>query len=1203
MANPSMYPKELPLEQQAILAKCFHPSGTFVEFPKEEVEQSIPERFEKIVRMYPDRIAVKTENHVLTYAELNATANRVARAILAQLGSVLEPVGLLFEKDAPLMAAMLGVLKAGKFFVLLDLSFPRARIAAILEDSQAGLVVTDRQNVSLAREATTDRSGAMEFESIDSVISAEDLRLSISPNALAYISFTSGSTGQPKGVVQNHRNLLHRVMLYIDKYQVCATDRLSLLPSGTSNAVTHSFTALLTGAALFPFDVQKEGVVQLPTWLIHKKISFCWISAPLFRTLAATLTGREGFPDLRLIQLTSDTVCKGDVNLYKKYFPSTCLLCVGLSSSETGLLRIFFVDHKIGTSGNEVPVGYPVEDKEISLLDSEGKEIGFNEAGEIVVRSRYLSPGYWRRPDLTEAKFKPDPQGGEERLYFTGDMGQILPDGCLIHKGRKDFRVKIRGYGVETAEVEKVLRNHSAIKEAVVVAREDELGEARLVAYFTLCGQLGPSVSELRRFLKSQLADYMIPSAFVVLHKIPLTPNGKVDRRALPNPDNLRPNLDARFVAPRTPTEAKLARISTEVLGVDQVGIHDNFFDLGGHSLAATRLISRVIEELQVEIPLPSLFAAPTIAQMAAVIEDYQGKLTTGTPAQLLSRTEKRTLAPLSFGQRRLWFLNQLEPESPAYNEASAHRMRGALNVAALQKALSEIVARHEVLRTTIASIDGEPAQVISDPHEVDLPVIDLCADDATRREEKALDLIVKTCRRPFDLSRDYPWRFLLLRLAEQDHILLRVEHHIASDGWSGTIFRREIAALYSAFSKGQTSPLPDLPIQYQDYVDWQRRRLRGEMLETQLAYWRTQLDGITPLQLPTDRSRPVVQTYNGAKRSAVVPKDLADRLSAFSRQQGVTLFMTLLAAFQALLHRYTSHEDIVIGTPIAGRNRAELENLIGFFVNTLVLRTDFSGNPTFEELLERVRATTLDAYAHQDLSFEKLVEELQPERTLGSSPLFQVTFRFQNLAKDTFVLPGLTVTPVEIDSGIAKFDLALAVREEANGLRAVLEYNSDLFDVARIERMLGHYQTLLEGIVTNPAQRISDLELLTPAERHRLLVEWNDTQTAYPRDKCLHQLFEVQAEKTPDSIAVRFEDRQLTYRELNSRANQLAHYLQKQGVGAETLVGICLTRSLEMIVGLLGVQKAGGAYVLLIPTIPRSASLSYRRTQKLTSF
>jgi surfactin family lipopeptide synthetase A len=544
---------------------------------------------------------------------------------------------------------------------------------------------------------------------------------------------------------------------------------------------------------------------------------------------------------------------------------------------------------------------------------------------------------------------------------------------------------------------------------------------------------------------------------------------------------------------------------------------------------------------------------------------------------------------PTSFAQQRMWFLHQWEPDSPLYNIPCAFKLTGRLDLAALEHSLNELVRRHEALRTSFSVVDGQPVQVITPSLAVTLSVVDLFSKTEADRQFEALRLANEQARRPFDLTQAPLFRASVLRLAEEEHVLLLTLHHIVSDGWSMGVLFRELSAVYDAFSTGKPSALPQLPIQYPDFSVWQRQWLQGEVLENQLSYWKKQLEGAPGvLDLPTDRPRPAVQSYRGARQSFELSKGLTEQLKALSRKEGVTLFMTLLAAFQGLLYRYTEQEDIVVGSPIANRNRTEIEGLIGFFVNTLVLRTDLSGNPTFRELLHRMRNTALEAYEHQDLPFEKLVEELQPERSLSHSPFFQVMFVLQNAPSTAVTFEGLSASPVRIDAETAKFDLTLFMSETEEGLRGSLQYGTDLFDAATIARMSGHLQTLLEGIVENPHQRITHLPILTQAEEHQLLVEWNDTERDYPKDKCIHQLFEEQVERTPGATAAVFEDQRLTYRELNVRANQLAHYLRKLGVGTETLVGISVERSLEMVVGLLGILKAGGAYVPLDPQYPK---------------
>lgn len=545
---------------------------------------------------------------------------------------------------------------------------------------------------------------------------------------------------------------------------------------------------------------------------------------------------------------------------------------------------------------------------------------------------------------------------------------------------------------------------------------------------------------------------------------------------------------------------------------------------------------------------------------------------------------------PLSFAQQRLWFLDQMEPGNPLYNIPSAVRLKGSLNAVALSQSFNEIVRRHEALRTTFKTLEGQPVQVIAPTLTLPMLDVDLRQLSNDQRDAEVQRLANEEAEKPFDLAKGPLLRITLVHLDEAEHVVLLTMHHIVSDAWSTGVLVRELTALYEAFSTGQPSPLRGLPIQYADFAAWQRQRLQGEVLDAQLSYWQKQLSGSLPvLQLPADRPRPKVQTFQGAGQSFSISTELTEALKTLSQNEEVTLFMTLLAAFKTLLYRYTFQEDILVGSPIASRNRIEIEGLIGFFVNTLVLRTDLSGNPTFRELLRRVRQITRDAYDHQDLPFEKLVEELQPERDLSYSPLFQVKFMLENAPKENLKLPGLTLSLMDSENSTAKLDLSLDMYETPSGLMGVFEYNTDLFDRVTITRMVEHFRNLLSGIVKNPGQRLSELPLLTQAQRHQLLVEWNETQTKYPKDQCFHQLFAAQVEQTPDAVAVVFRDSQLTYRELNERANQLAHYLQKLGVKPEVLVGICVERSLEMVVGVLGILKAGGAYLPLDPTYPQA--------------
>jgi amino acid adenylation domain-containing protein len=612
----------LPPEQQAIRDKCFHPSGTFVEFSKEEIEQSIPERFEKIVQMYPGHTAVKMADQTLTYAELNAAANRLGRAILANIGAEAGCVALLFEQSTALVASMISVLKAGKFFIILDPAAPPHRTSIVLQDAGASLVITNQRHLTLASEISGGRIPILELT--DTNVPAEKLLMPIRPDAIAFIAYTSGSTGQPKGVVWTHRFLLHHEMLSINTIHICEDDKITLLSFGTSNAITNVFLALLAGAALFPFDVQSAGVAELARWLRGERITICSISTTLFRSLCAILPSGEILTDVRLLKARSEGAHKGDMGCFHSHFAAQCVLLHGLSSSETGFVAAFQCDQNMEITEREVPIGYPLQDKEILLVDESDQDVACNQVGEIVVRSRYLAQGYWQMPELSKAKFKADPYDPEKRLYYTGDLGLRRPDGCLVHKGRKDFRVKIRGYGVELAEVEKVLREHPSIRQGVVLSRKNDAGEEQLVGYFISNREQSLTISDLRSFLRSKLPDYMIPAAFVRLDAMPLTPNGKIDRKALPEPSKARPQLDVAYVAPQSGVETQLAQIWCEVLPVDRIGVHDNFFDLGGHSLLAVRLVSEVEKSFGKSVFVATLLKSPTIAELARVIREHK---------------------------------------------------------------------------------------------------------------------------------------------------------------------------------------------------------------------------------------------------------------------------------------------------------------------------------------------------------------------------------------------------------------------------------------------------------------------------------------------------------------------------------------------------------------------------------------------------
>jgi len=1170
-------------ERQQLLVEF---NDTKCDYPK---DKCIHQLFEEQAERTPDKIAVVFENHQVTYVELNARANQLARH-LQELGvgpDVL--VAICMERSLEMVVGLLGILKAGAAYVPLDPVLPKERLAFMLSDTQTPVLLIQQRLVeNLPEHGAHVVSLDTDWDVI--VQKSDDNFLNqATPENLVYVIYTSGSTGKPKGVAVEHQQLVNYLKGILDKLD---------LPAGASFATVSTFAADLGNTAIFPalctggclHVISQERASDpdaLAEYFLCHTIDCLKITPSHMAALMASSHPEQILPRQRLV-LGGDA-SSWDLVEKIQALATDCLILnhYGPTEATVGTITYRVEKDQRDYRSWTLPLGRPLANTQIYLLNRHLQPVPMGVPGELHIGGAGLARGYLNRPDLTEEKFIPNPFSNEPRtrLYKTGDLARYLPDGNIEFLGRIDHQVKIRGFRIELGEIEVMLAQHPAVRETVVIAREDQPGDKHLVAY-VVPSQEQLTTSELRRFLKELLPEYMLPSAFVMLEALPLTANGKVDRCALPAPETSSLSKETSFVQPRTPTQEVLAGIWTDILGV-KVGIHDNFFELGGHSLLATQVISRVRKAFCVELPMRHLFELPTVAQLGESIQVIrQGG--SGILAPGIEPVPRDEELPLSFAQARLWFLDQLEGGSATYNMPATLCLMGPLHVAALEQVVVEIVRRHEVLRTTFPRGNGKAVQVIAPNLTVTLPVVDLQALPENEQSTVVQQLATSEAQRPFDLSNDLLVRVTLLKLGEESHNLLVTMHHIVSDGWSIGIFIREVAALYEAFSKGAPSPLPDLSIQYADFAHWQRQWLTGEVLETQLNYWKQQLAGVAPLlSLPTDRPRPAVQTFRGGTKHFKLNSDLTNKLLTLSQQSGVTLFMTLLTAFVALLCRYSNQSDIVVGSPIANRNRTEIESLIGFFVNTLVLRTDLSGNPTFPELLARVRQVALDAYDHQDVPFEQLVEALQPERSLSHSPLFQVMFVLQNASMERLKLPGLTIIPLEIESVTAKFDLLLLMEETEQELRGSLEYNTDLFDAATIERMLGHFQTMLEAIVANPQQQLKELPLLTAAERHQLLVEWNDTFAEYPFDKCVHQLFEAQVEQTPDAVAVVFEDKQLTYTQLNAQANRLAWFLLEQGVGPDTTVALLAERSIDFLSAMMAVFKVGGAYLPVDPHHP----------------
>ncbi|HSF38962.1 MAG TPA: amino acid adenylation domain-containing protein, partial [Thermoanaerobaculia bacterium] len=1149
--------------------------------------------FELQVDRAPDAPALSCRGRRLTYGELDRQANRLAHHLLHSGVGPEVRVAVLAERSPELIVAFLGILKAGGTYVPLDPAYPRERLAFMLEDAGAALLLTDGQPAAGLAACVTLSLRLEELESLEGAREERPLQ-DPDPDQLAYVIYTSGSTGRPKGGMVSFGALAGYAHGVPALYGIVPDDRVLQFCSTSFDASLEEIVcALGRGAELvLRTDAMLESVAVFLETCREQGITVLSLPTAYWHEIVAKLDSEALMlpPCLRVVAVGGERALRERVEAWRRHAPVEPLLLNTFGVTESTIVSTVgsvMVPSSAETRGG-VSAGRSVPDTEIYLLDLHGGLVPAGVAGELHIGGLLLARGYLNRPDLTAERFVPHPfsQLPGARLYRTGDLARMLPSGEIEVLGRRDRQVKVRGYRIEIEEIEARLLRHPEVESAVVLVREDLPGDKRVVAYVVPCPETEPAAGSLREFLREQLPDYMLPSAFVLLLALPLNPNGKVDRRALPVPLPVAGGEEVATAA-RTPVEEIVAGIFAEVLGIELPGVEASFFELGGHSLLATRVIARVRSAFEVELPLRALFEAPTVAVLAQRIEAalQSGSFLESPPLRPAPRSEA---LPLSFAQQRLWFLWQLEPMSPAYNIPLALRIRGLLDVAALERALCEIVQRHEVLRTTFLSANGEPVQVVDPAARLALPLADLTDVPAERREELAQRAARAEARGPFDLSRELPVRAKLLRFGTEEHVLLLTFHHIVSDAWSLTVLEREMAALYEAFAAGQPSPLPDLPVQYADYAEWQREWLQGEVLERQLAFWRGHLTDAPPmLDLPLDRPRPPVASARGGSVPFTLPAFLSRALVERSRQQSATLFMTLLAGFQALLARCSGQGDVSVGTPIAGRRHVETEGLIGFFVNTLVLRGRMEDDPTFEELLGRARETALQAYAHQDLPFERLVDELAPRRDLANTPLFQAMLVLQNVARQGGLQAGgLELSSAGSEPGVAKFDLTLALAEGGEGLRGSFNYRSELFDATTVERLAERFVTLLEGAVADPQARLSDLPLLTPAERRQLLAAAEGAAIEIP-EATLHSLIEEQAVRTPDAVAVMFEADSLTYRELDRRATALAHRLRARGVGPEERVGLCAERSLELVIGLLGILKAGGAWVPLDPGHP----------------
>ncbi len=1137
--------------------------------------------FESFAEKQPQAKALQFGEATLSYAELNAQANQLAHVLRNKGIGPESTIAIYLDRSFELIISLLAVLKAGGAYVPLDPNYPADRLKYIMDDSNATLVITQQ---TLKDKVNGFKTPLFIWEDEQAALkkaSKENPKNLTFPENLAYMIYTSGSTGRPKGTLLQHRGAINTAISLGHYFKLePAKSILQFASIGFDASVAEIFGALLNGAALHL--ISKETILSesgITNTIRNQKISTVILPPSVLAIMSA-----DNLPSLQVVgsagEACSPEIVKRWVNgrtFVNGYGPTESTVAATLQPITNAL-----------PEGRSVPIGSAMHNAAVYVLDESLNPLPVGVPGELYISSVGLARGYLGRADLTAEKFIPNPFGNQpgERLYKSGDLVRWLSGGSLEFMGRIDFQVKLRGFRIELGEIEAVLTTFENVRHAVVILREDEPGKKYLAAYITLNENSELNQNTLNSFLKERLPDYMVPATMTVLEQFPLTSNGKIDRKKLPQPE--APANTAEKVAPRTPVEELLVSLCQSILNVEQVGVNDNFFDLGGHSLLATQMMSRIRSAFEVELPLKDFFENPVISDLALKIETLRQTDQSLLPPPIQTAERDQDL-PVSFAQQRLWFLDQLAPGSAHYNIPTVLRLKGELNLEALERSVREIVRRHESLRTTFAEKKGAPVQVIHDDMDVQLNVTDLSTLSIDEATTKAREIAETEAATPFDLAKGPLFRGMIIKLADQDYLTLFTLHHTISDGWSMGILVREVAALYPAFLNEEPSPLPELTIQYADYAVWQRNWLQGEVLEKQLSFWK-ELIGENPpvLELPTDFKRPAMQTFNGRTLHSVLSPELTKQLLQFSQKENATLFMSLLAAFQTLLHRYSGQNKILTGSPIANRTLAETEPLIGFFVNTLVLPADFSDIADFKSLLKQIRHTTLAAYAHQDLPFEQLVEAVQPERDMSHSPLFQAAFILQNMGVDKLELPGLTLEPFEAENTVSKYDLTLNAAETEQGIECYFEYNTDLFAEATIQRMMQHFENLIKQILNDSKQKLAQIDFLTDDEKANLFERWNQTQHNLPKPHTVPAVFEALAQNQGTQIAAQFASQTLSYAVLNDKANQLAHHLLEMGLKPDQIVGISLPRSLDVPVAILAILKAGGAFLSIDPAYPQ---------------
>ncbi|WP_151737083.1 non-ribosomal peptide synthetase [Paenibacillus tengchongensis] len=1134
--------------------------------------QTVYQMFEKQAEKTPEQVALVFEHQTLSYRELNRQANKVASYLKLNGIGENDIIGIMAQRSFEMMIGIYGILKAGAAYVPVDPDYPEERIQYILDDSKAAILLTQRK---LKEKIRQDEK---ELVAIEDLLVREDLSeenpvITYEPSRLMYLLYTSGSTGNPKGVMVRADAFTNLINWFTSEFTITANDNILLIaPVSFDLAQKNLYASLVKGGRLCLFTPGMYDYNQMLLTMKEQRITIvnCTPSAfhPLLEfdkkftaleSLRCVYLGGEPIKPALLVPWVKSGKCHS--RIINTYGPTEC----------TDIATSYTIDNEAIDQMTTVPIGKPIHNTQTYILDHNKQLVPVGTVGELYIGGIGVSAGYFNKAGLTAEKFvQLQLQGtGGQTVYRTGDLVRWLPDGNIEYLGRSDFQVKIRGFRIEPGEIESWLLSHEAVTETVVTDKEDKNGSKYLCAFVVLTKEV--AVQELREHLSGKLPEHMIPSYFVRMEKLPLTPNGKIDLRMLPEPDK-RINTGMEYEAPRNDVEQALHQIWSTVLDVEDIGINDNFFELGGHSLKATMLVSKIHEKLNVQVPLKELFKAPNIKAISEYIASAEKQI-----FEAILPVEDKACYEASSAQKRMYLLQQLELQSTGYNMPGVMEIDGRLDIEKLEWVFNQLIMRHDTLRTSFTTIGEQVMQIVN--QEVDFNVEH--SDFVNQTNVDANELINHFVK-PFDLAKAPLLRVKVCTLKENNHILMFDMHHIISDGLSMGILVSEFSKLYEG------KVLEELRIQYKDYAEWQNKLLRTEKLMHQEKYWLDTLSGEIPLlNLPTDFVRPAIQSFEGERVIYSLNKELTAKLKGLAKETGSTMYMVLLAGFNILLSKYSEQEDIIVGSPIAGRPHADLQPIIGMFVNTLVIRNQPEGSKSYKQFVEDVKQNALKAYENQDYQFEALVDKLNLRRDVSRNPLFDVMFAVEHMDSEEAEAADLQFKEYSHEFNVAKFDLTCTVKETEEELILYLEYCTKLFKRGTIERMIGHFCRILETVAENKNIKLDEIDMLTAEEKQMLVYGFNDTYTTYDRAKTIHERFEEQVEKTPDEVAVVFEDKRLTYRQLNKKSNQLARTLRQKGVKAESIVGIMLERSIDMIIAIMGVLKAGGAYLPIDPDIP----------------